>query len=198
MANSLYQAILDKIRRIPSIMPPIRSMIQPKPMTIPFAPGRIYRAIYRNYKHDPRPLIFVLSSDAFHTHAINIHYLGGSSGLLLNLIVNLKRSNQPMTGMIMYKYMKMRAPSIAKLGYRVYYTKYLAGKLVSDGVSNVPMPNKAMFMLEPFVRALNQQLAPRVINRPTMTQQQIDMLKNDMSLANIEADQTIIGRRGRP
>jgi hypothetical protein len=113
----------------------------------------------------------------------------------MNLILNLRRSNQPMTGMIMYKYMKMRAPMIPQLGYRVYYTKYLAGKLVSDGVSQVPMPGKAMFALDPFVRALNQRIAPRVVNRQTMPQADIDMLKNDLSLANIQADQSIIGRR---
>ena len=195
MINGLYQAILDKIRKIPKVMPPIRSMIQPKPLTIPFHPGRIYKAIYRNYKHDPRPLLFILSSDAFHTHAINIHYLGGASGALMNLILNLRRSGQPMTGMLIYKYMKMRAPMIPELGYRVYFTKYLAGKLVSDGVSQVPMPGKALFALDPFVRALNQRIAPRILNKQTMTQADMDMLKNDLSLANIAADQAIIGRK---
>jgi hypothetical protein len=142
--NSLYQAVLNKIRRIPKVLPPIRSIIAPKPLAtaIPFAMGRIYQCIYRNYKHDPRPVIFVLASNAFYTHGLNLHYLGGMTGTLFQIIMDLRRSNRPLTGMIIYKYIKMRAPAIPKIAYRVYFTKYLAGKLVSDGVSQIPMPGK--------------------------------------------------------
>lgn len=89
----------------------------------------------------------------------------------------------------------MKAPQIPRQAYRVYLTKYLAGKLVSDGISQVPMPGKDLFVGEPMIRALNQMIRPRVINKTTMTQTEIDALKSDMTQANIEADQTIIGRR---
>jgi hypothetical protein len=163
---------------------------------IPFAMGRIYQCIYRNYKHDPRPVIFILSSNAFYTHGINLHYLGGMTGMLFKIIMDLRRSNRPLTGMIIYKYIKMKAPAIPKLGYRVYFTKYLAGKLVSDGVSQIPMPGKNMFVIEPMVRALNQMIRPRVINPYRMTQNEIDNLKTNVDRAVISADQTIIGRKG--
>lgn len=191
--NSLYQAILNKIRKIPRIMAPIRSLL-PHRFNLPFAPGRIYKCTYKNYHHDPRPLIFILSSDAFHTHAININVLGAFGGMFMKMIVNMRRSNQPFTGMIMYKYLKMRAPGIPKIGYRVYFTKYLAGRLVSDGVSQIPMPDRDLFVTEPFIRALNQMIKPRVINKTTMTQKEIDSIKADMNSAVISADQTIISK----
>lgn len=195
--NSLYQAVLNKIRRIPKVLPPIRSIIAPKPLAtaIPFAMGRIYQCIYRNYKHDPRPVIFVLASNAFYTHGLNLHYLGGMTGTLFQIIMDLRRSNRPLTGMIIYKYIKMRAPAIPKIAYRVYFTKYLAGKLVSDGVSQIPMPGKNKFVVEPMVRALNQMMRPKIINPYRMTQNEIDNLKTNMDRAVISADQTIIGRK---
>ncbi len=195
--NSLYQAVLNKIRRIPSILPPIRSLIQPRltAATIPFAMGRVYQCIYKNYKTDPRPVIFILSSNAFYTHGIALHHLGGMTGMLFKIIMDLRRSNRPMTGMIIYKYIKMKAPAIPKLAYRVYFTKYLVGKLVSDGVSQIPMPGKNIFVSEPMVRALNQMIRPKIINPYRMTQNEIDNLKTNMDKAVISADQTIIGRK---
>jgi hypothetical protein len=97
--------------------------------------------------------------------------------------------------MIIYKYIKMRAPAIPKIAYRVYFTKYLAGKLVSDGVSQIPMPGKNKFVVEPMVRALNQMMRPKIINPYRMTQNEIDNLKTNMDRAVISADQTIIGRK---
>jgi hypothetical protein len=195
MPNPLYRAILDKIRRIPRFMPGSRPTLRAgSPVTIPFAPGRIYRAAYANYKHDPRPLVFILSSNAFYTHGINIHYLGGLQRVLMQIIVNMRRSNQPLTGMIMYKFLKMKSPGIPKAGYRLYFTKYLAGKLVSDGVSQIPMPDKERFVAEPFINALNQMIRPRVIGKVYMNPQEAERLKSEMSEASIAADQTTIGR----
>jgi len=200
MANSLYQAILDKIRRIPGrIIPGIRRVPIGAPPTqqpvIPFAPGRIYKTVYRNYKHDPRPLVFVLSSNAFYTHGINIHYLGGYQATMLRLIMDLRNSNQPMTGLIMYRFMKQRYSMIPKSGYRLYFTRYLAGRLVSDGVSQMPLPNKELFVTEPFVHALNNMIRPRVINRVTITQEESDRLTADVQSATSEADKISIERR---
>jgi hypothetical protein len=200
MANNLYQAILDRIRRIPGrIIPGIRRVPIGAPPTaqpvIPFAPGRIYKTVYRNYKHDPRPLVFVLSSDAFYTHGINIHYLGGYQGLMLRMIMDFRNSGQIVTGLIMYRFMKQRYPMIPKAGYRLYFTRYLAGRLVSDGISQMPLPNRALFITEPFVHALNRMIRPRVINRVNMTQEEADRLANQMTEATHEADRISIERR---
>ena len=201
MANSLYQTILNKIRRIPGrIIPGIRRVPIGAPPSqqpvIPFAPGRIYKTVYRNYKHDPRPLVFILSSNAFYTHGINIHYLGGYQSTMMRLIMDLRNSGKALTGLIMYRFMKQRYPMIPKSGYRLYFTRYLAGRLVSDGVSQMPLPNKALFVAEPFVNALNKMIRPRVINKVTINQEESDRLTSDMQSATSEADRISIEKRG--
>lgn len=202
--NSLYQAIINRIRKIPGI-PMVRKMthqqakanaMQPAPeFSIPFAPGRIYKTIYRNWKHDPKPLVFILSSDAFYTHALNIHYLGAFQHTMMRMIINMRKSNKPLTGMIMYQFLKMRAPGIPKVSYRKYFTKFLNGKLVSDGVSQIPLPGKALFISEPFVHALNKLIRPRVINKVTLSQAESDRLTNEMNEATNRADQITIRRK---
>lgn len=177
------------IRRVPVITPVAQQPV------IPFAPGRVYKTVYRNWKHDPRPLIFVLSSSAFYTHAINIHHLGGSQNMMLRLIMDMRNSGQPFTGAIMYRLMKQRYSAIPKMGYRLYFTKYLAGKLVSDGVSQVPLPGKELFATEPFVRALNRLIRPRVINKVSITQEESDRLTSEVESAKDEADYVGITRR---
>jgi len=199
MVNSLYQKILNKIRRIPGLRipgirrTPINTVPTAQPV-VPFAPGRIYKTVYTNYKHDPKPLLFVLSSDAFYTHGINIHYLGGYQSTMLRLIMDMRKSNQPLTGLIMYRFMKQRYPIIPKIGYRLYFTRYLAGKLVSDGVSQIPGPNKSQFIAEPFVFALNKLIRPRVINKVRMTQAESDRLSTDMDSARTQADNIMYNR----
>ncbi len=198
--NNLYQKILDRVRRIPGrLIPgirrtPIGTLPTAQPV-VPFAPGRIYKTVYTNYKHDAKPLLFVLSSDAFYTHGINIHYLGGYQSTMLRLIVDMRKSNQVLTGLIMYRFMKQRYPIIPKLAYRLYFTRYLAGKLVSDGVSQIPGPNKAQFITDPFVFALNKMIRPRVINKVTITQDESDRLTNDMDSARASADNIMYNRR---
>jgi hypothetical protein len=196
MANALYLAILNRIRRIPSFRPGARPRSLPGAQPIiPFAPGRIYATRYTNYKHDPKPLIFILSSSAFYTNGINIHYLGGMQGMLMRIILSLRASNQSMGGMIMYKFLKQRAPAIPKMGYRMYFTKYFVGRLVSDGVSQIPSPDKDKFVSEPFVNALNKMIRPRVINKVRMTNDEAMRLASEMNEAKNDADRTIIGRR---
>jgi len=198
MANNLYRAILAKIRRIPTLLlPRIRRVIfpaAPQQISIPFAPGRVYKTLYKNYKHDPRPLVFILSSNAYYTHGINIHYLGGQQTTMLRLILSMRQSGQPLTGLIMYRFMKQRTPIIPKLAYRLYFTKYLTGRLVSDGVSQVPLPNREKFTTEGFVFALNRAIRPRVVNRVRVTQAEADRMKNEMGIAVKEADRISIER----
>lgn len=201
MANSLYQAILNRIRRIPGrIIPGIRRVPISAPPSqqpvVPFAPGRVYKTVYRNYKHDPKPLLFVLSSNAFYTHGINVHYLGGYQSTMMRLIMDIRNANVPVTGLTMYRFMKQRYPMIPKAGYRLYFTRYLAGRLVSNGVSQMPLPTQAMFVGEPFVHALNKMIRPRVINRVNITQEESDRLTSEMQSAQSEADRISIERRG--
>lgn len=208
MANSLYQALLDKVRRVtkpraPSIpgrtstmgLPDSRSTSspsspEPAPGTsvVPFAPGRIYRAVYTNYKTDPRPLIFILSSNAFYTHAINIHYLGVMQRTMMRMIISMRESGKVLTGAIMYEFLKARAPAIPQLAYRMYFTKYLRGKLVSNGVSQTSIPGKARFVADPFVRQLENLLRPKVINKVRMTNTEAQRLADEMEGAQTRAD----------
>lgn len=205
MINNLYQSILDRIRKITKV-PDVRTLphsvvrndalMNPRANPIiPFAPGRIYKSIYRNWEHDPKPLIFILSSNAFYTHAINIHYLGSQQGTFMRMIVNMRNSGKPLNGLIIYQFLKMRAPMIPKLGYRIYFTKFLMGKLVSDGISQIPMPKKELFVADPFVQALNKMIRPKVINKVTMSQKEAERLTNEMKEAGNRADQIIINRR---
>ena len=202
LVNRLYRNLINKIRRIPGIMrpptPEPAALERPGPAppsspVIPFAPGRVYKCIYSNWKHDPRPLLFILGSDAFYTHGINVHYLGGLSQTLLRIIMQMRLSNRALTGYIMYRFLKMRAPGIPRMAYRKYFTKYLLGKLVSDGVSQIPTPGKAFLITDPFVRQLNNMIRPRVIGKVTMTAQESARLTREMQQAEIFADQA---RRG--
>ena len=180
---------------MPRITRAIPRLLTPAARAIPFAPGRVYKAAYRNYKHDPRPLIFVLSSSAYYTHGINIHYLGGAQQTMLRLIMDLRKTGQPLTGLIMYRFMKQRYPMIPKLGYRLYFTRFLIGRLVSDGVSQIPLPSKEQFAAEPFVFALNRLIRPRVFNKVRMTQEEADRLTDQMKSATSEADKIAIEKR---
>lgn len=200
MANSLYQALLDKIRhvtrpRAPYIPRPYKPAQPAGTAVVPFAPGRVYKCVYTNYKHDPRPLLFVLYSDAFYTHGINVNYLGGMQRSMMQMILYMRNSNKPLTGSIMYEFLKMRAPAIPELAYRMYFTRYLRGKLVSDGVSQIPSPNKATFLMGPFVRQLNNLIRPDVVNKVRLTQEESDRLVSEMDQATTQSDLKVLQRR---
>jgi hypothetical protein len=90
--------------------------------------------------------------------------------------------------------MKTRYPMIPKIAYRLYFTRYLVGRLVSDGVSQIPLPDRDKFIAEPFIFALNRMIRPRVVNKVTITQAESDRLKNEMGNAVREADRTSIER----
>jgi hypothetical protein len=200
MFNYLYKAIIDKVRRIPKL--PGLPARAPGAYTgaatpvVPFATGRIYKCTYTNYHHDPRPLLFILSSDYFHTNAINIHYLGGMQKIMIQLILSMRASNQALTGLIMYRFMKLRAPTVPKLAYRKYFTRYLAGVVVSEGVSQIPIRTANQFITDPFVFQINRYLHPRVINKVTMTNQEATRLTSQMSAAVDMADRQILTQRG--
>jgi hypothetical protein len=190
--NKVYNYILDKLRKGPGEAPQSKAaVLQGNP--VPFAPGRIYLCRYSNWKHDSHPLLWILGSDYFYTHAININYLNVWQNTLLRVIMDLRLSNKPLTGWIIYRYLKMKANAIVKMGYRKYFTRYLLGKLVSDGVSQMPTPGKALFVLSSFVRRLNLLIKPRVINKVRMTPDEAERIKREMGVAEVQADQS---RRG--
>ena len=131
---------------------------------VPFALGRVYQCYYRNWKHDPRPLVFVIGSDAFYTVAVNVHYLGAFQHALTSFIMMLRESNMVLTGYILYQMLKRRIPMVPKIAFRKYFTSMLRGKLVSEGVSVLPEPNKAAFFLEPWVVQLNRLIRPPIFS----------------------------------
>lgn len=53
---------------------------------------------------------------------------------------------------------------IPKLAFRKYFTSMLRGRLVSEGVSTLPEPHKALFVGDPFVRQLNNRIRPRIFS----------------------------------
>lgn len=147
---------------------------------VPFAVGRIYQTIYRNFKHDPKPLLFIIGSDAFYTVGINIHYIGGNGSALMNLIVALRNSKTVLTGYILYQLLKTRTPMVPKLGYRKYFTAMLRGKLVSEGVSTLPEPNIVQFIAEPWVRRLNNLIRPKVFSKTVVDQSTVQGIRDQV------------------
>lgn len=104
-----------------------------------FYTGKIYAVSYTRWQHDQKPLIFVFYSDKIITHAINLHYL--SQPLLFQFISYVKKFEQrfPMwtnnLGKEMYMIFKRYYPLIVKTSYRTYFTKYLYGFLINEGIT---------------------------------------------------------------
>lgn len=126
--------------------------------------GRIYQCYYRNWHHDPRPLVMVVGSDAFYTIGINIHYLApGQQRDLTNYILLMRQANVVLNGLAIYKVMKYRYPRIVKRAFRKYFTGMLSGKLVSEGISTAPELNVYQLLAEPYVKSLNKMIRPPII-----------------------------------
>lgn len=155
MVNNLFHKLTQVLRR----------QTGPGARAVPFALGRVYTTAYRNWKTDPRPLLFILGSDAYYTVGININYIGAFHGQLINLILILRNSGVSYTGKSLYEFLKSRSPMIPRLAYRKYFTSLLRGKLVSEGVSQLPEPNMTKFITSPFVRQLNNRIRPPVHGR---------------------------------
>lgn len=150
MVNNLFHKLTQVLRR----------QTGPGSRAVPFALGRIYSTAYRNWKHDPRPLLFILGSDAYHTVGINIHYIGGFRNQLIGFIMALRNSGVPFTGKSIYELLKSKMFMVPKIAYRKYFTSLLRGKLISSGISQLPEPNMIKFITDPFVRELNRRINP--------------------------------------
>ena len=153
--NNLFYHLAKVLRK----QTPSRSNV------VPFSVGRIYQCAYRNWKHDPRPTLLILGSNAFYTVGLNIHYLGAYASSLQSQIAYFRQSNRVLTGDMVYRVIKQRTPMIPKLSFRKYFTSMLRGKLVSEGISQIPEANMANFLAEPWVRRLNQLIRPQVTQK---------------------------------
>jgi hypothetical protein len=152
--NVLYNALVQTLRK----------QYGANSRVVPFALGRVYECAYRNWKHDPSPLVFIVGSDAFHTIGINIHYVRGFETNLIQFIMLLRNSQALINGLTLYQLLKTRIPMIPQLACRMYFTAMLRGRLVSDGISQIPSPNVATFIRDPWVRRLNNLIRPRIFS----------------------------------
>ena len=100
----------------------LRKNYGPNAAVVPFAVGRIYQSAYKNWKHDPRPLVLILSSDAFYTTGINIHYLGTYYSSMITWIMAMRQSNKVLNGLIIYRVLKAQLPGVPKTAFRKYFT----------------------------------------------------------------------------
>jgi hypothetical protein len=170
----------------------LRKNTGPYAAVVPFAVGRIYQSVYRNWKHDPRPLLIILSSDAFYTTGINIHYLGAYYSSMIQFIMMMRQSNKVLSGLIIYRVLKMRLPGVPKMAFRKYFTSMLRGKLVSEGLSTLPEPNKALFVADPFVRQLNARIHPPIFsfNKQQVDPQNLEDVRREVDQSQWAADRT--------
>lgn len=141
---------------------------------IPFSPGRIYMCGYRSGRpgyiiHDPRPTVFVMSSDMQYTTGINAHYLGPMQYTFATWIINARDSGTPLNGLVVYQLLKKMYPFIPKMAFRKYFTRNLRGKLVSPGLSNMPEPHAITTIAEAWVRRINETL-----NTPALKDKVLD------------------------
>ena len=141
---------------------------------LPFSPGRIYQCTYRSgvpgyIIHDPRPTVFVLSSDQMYTTGLNTHYLGALQYSLANWIISARDSGVPLNGLVIYQLLKKTYPAIPRLSFRLYFTKNLRGRLVSSGMSNVPEPHANQSLAEPWIRKINQTIYNPAVKTPADT-----------------------------
>ena len=132
---------------------------------VPFGIGRVYSCVYRNWHHDPKPLLFIIGSDAFYTVGINIHYLGAFGSQLINFIRNSRQANVVLTPNTIYQVLKTRYPMIPKIAYRKYFTSMLRGVKVSEGLSQIQeVLNPMASLREQWVRQLQAAIRPKIFS----------------------------------
>ena len=140
-----------------------RASINPGISTKLYTFGAIYEGFYKNYKHDPTPLVWIQYSDAKYTHAINLHYLDQyEKAWFIKTIYMLKKYQQQIDGYTMYKMLKQQNINIVKKAYRVYFTNMCDYRLVSAGITN--MEKLCYTSRDPFVAALNKAISPTAIS----------------------------------
>jgi len=152
--------------------------------------GAIYATTYSNWKHDPRPLIFIQWCDQNITHGINVHYLNrADKQWLAQAIYLIKRGKQNIDPKTFYHFLKQQRPNIITTAYRIYHTPMLNGKLASAGIT----PLDSMIYttsMDPWINALNAMIRPgemkgsptKVAVDPTELQNRIIMARNAVDI----------------
>lgn len=177
--NTLFNKLVGVIRQ------------QQQSSVIPFATGRIYSCTYRNWKHDPKPLLLVIGSDSFYTVGINLHYVPQFYANIENWIIMMRNSQKILTGKIIYDVMKMRIPMVPKTAYRKYFTSMLRGKLVSSGLYTGPEPTAFQFFADPFVKRLNNKInAFTMRGKPatTFNNKELDDVRNQIQASQYDTN----------
>lgn len=167
---------------------------------VPFALGRIYACSYKNWHNDPRPLVLIVGSNAFYTVGINIHYLGSMKNSLTNFVMLMRDSKKVVTGKILYDTMKMRIPMVPRIGFRMYFTSMLRGRLVSEGISTIPEPNVDKSFADPFVKSLQNRIHPpqSSFNKVNSSQKEIEGIRNQINSVSYNSDkQKPFANRGK-
>lgn len=145
---------------------------------------------YTNWKHDPRPLIFIMYSGDQYTHGLNCNYMNRSDKAWFGRsLVLMKQSSSAIDGVSMYRFLKMRRPSIIRDCYRVYFTALLDMKMVGAGLTPL---DKLVYPItrDPWLIALNEQMKPselaggpsQIAFSPNELRQRINEAYNSVSL----------------
>lgn len=159
MANisGFFRWIVDRLRFR-------RLGVSPRTRLLTF--GAIYNGTYSNWKHDPKPTIWVQYSGEKYTHGINVNYLNTIDKMWLARVIYLmKKGNQSMDGYTFYKLLKVQRYSIVQRAYRVYFTSLLNMKLVSAGIT----PLDEMIYTtskDPWIATLNEAIKPSEMRQP--------------------------------
>lgn len=154
--------------------------------------GAIYNGPYSNWKHDPKPLIWIQWCDERVTHGINIHYLNRSDKQWFGrLIYLIKRANQNIDPKTFYNLLNQQRHNMIKTAYRIYHTNLLNVKLVSAGIT--PLDDLIYTTsMDPWIAALNEMIRPSempdrpparpIAFSPTELQERITQARNSVDL----------------
>lgn len=165
MANKFYSWLLNRLRGIR-----FSSVTGTGYSSKNYIFGTIVNGSYRNFKKDPKPLVFVMwcgrgANGNYHTHGINLHYLDNNELMwFARNIFMIKKYQQMIDGRTFYTYLKTRMPSIVKKAYRVYFTQQTDFKMVSAGITN--MEKFVYPSNEAFIQNLNRTISPQAIIQP--------------------------------
>lgn len=96
--------------------------------------GALYYCNYLNWHQDKQPLLFVLYSDGFKTHGLNVHYISQDEYKRLtkffdNMINDpkIKKLFEQDKREFYYKYLKVHFKDFIDVSYRTYHSMWLNG-----------------------------------------------------------------------
>lgn len=168
--------------------------------------GTIYKmSMYRNWKNDPAPLIYVMYSgpmrftktSGHYTDGINLNYLSVQDKMwLARTIYLMRKGGQQMNGRLFYRFLKTQRPNIVRTAYRRYHTSMInKPRLVSAGITNL---DKLVYPYnDPFIQRLNESISPtelratgvQVAYSPTELRDRITQAQNSQSIQSIRMNQ---------